>query len=336
MPVHCAETAVAPGTEALEDRAVEEVRPDGILRREAEEDDEDRRHERAAADAGQADDQADDEARDDELPGHERRPRSVSRASYPVCCSLDIERRHVEVNLGLLGILVRRVDAGEVEHARRARLRVEAGRVALGRELRRQVDEDLDELALVEERARRLAVGAERGDEGGEHDQPGVGHQVSHLARAAVVLGAIGVAEAEILREAASQVRAVEQEGVAARCKEPRLERVRDRRLAGAGPSGEPDDERALRLEPGARVAIDHELLQADVLAARQSAHEQARADGVVRDPVDEDEAAGVAVVDVRVERDRLSRARRGRRRSRSDRAASRRSARACRPRACS
>src|SRR5581483_2000801 len=107
-------------------------------------------------------------------------------------------------------------------------------------------------------------------------------------------------------REAAPEVRAVEEDGVAAVGEEPRLERVRDRRLARARQPGQPDDERTLRLQPSARLPVDLELLQPDVLAAHERAPEQPGADGVVRDPVDEDEAARVAVLDVRVERDRL------------------------------
>ena len=62
------------------------------------------------------------------------------------------------------------------------------------------VDEDLDELALGEQRPRRLAVGAERRDERGDDDEPRVGHELRDLGGAAVVLRAVGVREAEVLR----------------------------------------------------------------------------------------------------------------------------------------
>src|SRR6266571_490337 len=71
---------MAPGAERLEDRAVEDVRPDGLARREAEEDDEDRRHERASADAGEADDEPKAEADEDVLPAHDSSPRSLRTA----------------------------------------------------------------------------------------------------------------------------------------------------------------------------------------------------------------------------------------------------------------
>src|SRR3954470_21743402 len=47
---------------------------------EAEDDDQDRGHQRAAADSGQADEQPQPQARDRELPGHVRRPRPLSAA----------------------------------------------------------------------------------------------------------------------------------------------------------------------------------------------------------------------------------------------------------------
>jgi hypothetical protein len=65
-----AEPAMPDRAEALEDRAVEDVRAHGVRRLEAEEDHEDRRHQRAAAHAGEADDRTDQQPSKRELPGH--------------------------------------------------------------------------------------------------------------------------------------------------------------------------------------------------------------------------------------------------------------------------
>ena len=65
-----AELPVPDRAERLEDRAVEDVGADGVGRLEAEEDDQDRRHQRPAAHARQADEDADQQAREGELPGH--------------------------------------------------------------------------------------------------------------------------------------------------------------------------------------------------------------------------------------------------------------------------
>ena len=70
MAVHRAEPAVPERPERLEDRAVEDVGADGVTRLEAEDDDQDGRHQRAASDACEADDQAEAETRQRELPGH--------------------------------------------------------------------------------------------------------------------------------------------------------------------------------------------------------------------------------------------------------------------------
>ena len=77
--VHGAEPAVAHGAERLEDRTVDDVGADGVRRLETEENHEDRRHQRAAAHAGEPDDRADQQAGEGELPGHGDTPHSLSR-----------------------------------------------------------------------------------------------------------------------------------------------------------------------------------------------------------------------------------------------------------------
>ena len=63
----------------------------------------------------------------------------------------------------------------------------------------------------------------------------------------------------------------------------------------------------SLPLRSGARGAVDLVRLPGDVVRAAQREVQQAGADRVVRDAVDEDEAARVAVLRVRVEGDRLA-----------------------------
>ena len=55
----------------------------------------------------------------------------------------------------------------------------------------RRVDEDLDELARREQVARHAPLGAERRDEGHQHDQAGVDHEPRDLGDAADVLDPI-------------------------------------------------------------------------------------------------------------------------------------------------
>ena len=114
-------------------------------------------------------------------------------------------------------------------------------------------------------------LGPERRDEGAQHDQPGVGHQLGDLADAADVLDPVGIGEAEVLVEAVADVVAVEQRGVDAARVEPALDEVGDRRLAGARQAGEPQDAGLLVLQGGARLPRDVESWWW-MLVARRSA----------------------------------------------------------------
>jgi hypothetical protein len=68
--VHRSESPVPNGPERLEHRSVEDVRADGVRRLEAEQNHEDGREQRSAAHPGQADEHADEQPRERELPGH--------------------------------------------------------------------------------------------------------------------------------------------------------------------------------------------------------------------------------------------------------------------------
>ena len=129
---------------------------------------------------------------------------------------------------------VGRIDAGEVLQRAAERPRVEPLGVAPGAFLEGRVDEDLDELALGHQFARHAPLGAERRDEGNDDDQPGVGHQPRHFGDAADVLDAVLVGEAEIAVQPMANIVAVQDVGVAAGSVQLLLEKVGDRRLAGA------------------------------------------------------------------------------------------------------
>ena len=84
------------------------------------------------------------------------------------------------------------------------------------------------------------------------------------------------------------------------------FDHVRDRRLPRAGQAGKPDDARLVALERRMGALIDLDRLPMDVLRPAQRKVQQPRADGVVGQPIDNDEAARVPVFGVRVEGDRL------------------------------
>src|SRR4051794_40990783 len=80
--MHGAEPTVSDRAERLEDRAVQDVGADGVGRLEAEEDDEDRRHQGAAAHPRQADDRANQQTGQRELPGHAERIIPAATVSF--------------------------------------------------------------------------------------------------------------------------------------------------------------------------------------------------------------------------------------------------------------
>jgi hypothetical protein len=156
----------------------------------------------------------------------------------------------------------------------------------------------------VQQVASHLALRPERRDERHEHDEPGIGHQTGDLGDAPDVLHAVRLGEPEILVQAVADVVAVEDVGVSSECVQPLLGQVGDRGLAGAGEPCEPEHARLLALQLGPGLPRDVERLPVDVLRAPQREVHQARADGVVGEPVDQDEPAKVAVVLVGLEGD--------------------------------
>ena len=95
----------------------------------------------------------------------------------------------MDVNLGILGSLVRSADASELLDLASASLLVQTLRVALLSLLNGNVNEDLDEgkrrlvvLGVVVEVTGDLAVGLVRGDKGGEGDGGAVGEELGDLS----------------------------------------------------------------------------------------------------------------------------------------------------------
>ena len=234
-------------------------------------------------------------------PRRARMPRRlVLRRREPSCLAqrVDDARRRlvgrlvggVDVDLGVLRRLVRRVDAGEVLQFAATRLAVQPLHVARLGDRERRVHVHLEELALAEQRTRHAALGAERRDERHQHDQAGVGHQLRHLGDATDVLDSIGVGEAEVAVQAVAHVVAVEQVGVSPERQQLLLDQVRDRRLAGAREAGEPQHRGPLALLGRTRGAVDVERLPVDVLRTPQREVHQSRADRRVGQPVDQDD----------------------------------------------
>ncbi len=150
---------------------------------------------------------------------------------------------------GGFGSFVRRVDASEILELAATRLSIEPLGVAGFGDRERRVHEDLDELAVLEERASHPALALERGYERGEHDESGIGHEPCDFGDPTDVLDPIGVGEAEILVEPVADVVAVQQIGVTPVGEQLALDDVGDGGFARSGQSGEPEHRGLLALE---------------------------------------------------------------------------------------
>ena len=85
---------------------------------------------------------------------------------------------------------------------------------------------------------------------------------------------------------------------------QPLLDDIGDRRFAGAGQAGEPDDRRLLLVQRGTFGLADQERLPMDVGAAAQTESNHAGANSMIGKSVDDDERAGFPVLLVGIESD--------------------------------
>src|SRR6185369_364920 len=175
----------------------------------------------------------------------------------------------VDDELGLLGRLVRRRDAGELGDLAGACLLVEALRIALLALVELALGVDLDEAAFGHRLARDLAIGAIRRDERRDVDDACIRKQRGHFADAANVFGAIGGREAEILVEAVADVVAIEHEAAHAALPQCLFHEVCDRGLARSGKPGQPHGKAAVAVDGFALVAGNGRLVPNNVLRFR-------------------------------------------------------------------
>jgi len=102
----------------------------------------------------------------------------------------------VQAQLGPLGHLVGRADAGEVGQLADFRARVKTLRVARRAGGKRGAQVDLDETLGADALARRGTVRGAWRDHRGEHHQAGLVGEAGDLGNAADVLGAVGIGKA--------------------------------------------------------------------------------------------------------------------------------------------
>ena len=147
-----------------------------------------------------------------------------------------------------------------------------------------------------------MPLAAERRNEGDQHDQTGVDHQLGNLGNPANVLDAVGVGEAEILVQPMPDVVAIEDVCMPPERDELLLHQVGDGRLARPGEAGEPEHAGLLTLQPRTALLIHGERLPVNIGSAAQGEVDHPGADGCIGEAVDQDEAAGGAVFTVGVE----------------------------------
>ncbi|HEY0748486.1 MAG TPA: hypothetical protein VGD63_17425 [Steroidobacteraceae bacterium] len=95
----------------------------------------------------------------------------------------------------MFGRLVGRIDAGEMLQFTGPGLLVKAFHVTLLGDLKRRFHINFDEFARMRHLADHAPFGPEGRNKGGQHNEPGVGHQLRDLTDAANILDPIGIGE---------------------------------------------------------------------------------------------------------------------------------------------
>ncbi len=173
-----------------------------------------------------------------------------------------------------------------------------------------RVDEDFDKFSRPNQFARHAPLGTERRNKGHQNDQSGIHEQFCRLADTANILHTVGIGEAKVPVEAVADIVAVEQIGVAAIRKKFAFNDVGNGGFAGAGQAGEPQYHRLLALVRGTGILVHVQGLPMDIGGAAQAEVDHAGADGGIGEAVDDDKAAGIAIVLVGIKGDRLRQAR--------------------------
>ena len=202
-------------------------------------------------------------------------PPRLERADELVDDVVDVALGRPHAQLRAARALVGRPDAGEAGQVAGAGPGVEALGVAALALLDRRVDVDLEERQArgAVQAPRAGAIGRHGGDERDDRHDARVGEQPREVGDAPDVLGAVGLGEAQVARQAVAQVVAVEEVGGPPVVDEPPLERDRDRRLARGREAGQPDRGAPLPERRPPLVAGQGRRVPGDVAhAARRSA----------------------------------------------------------------
>src|SRR6516164_4429343 len=137
-----------------------------------------------------------------------------------------------------------RVETGEVLEPPRLRLGVKTFGIPADAFVERRVDEDLEKGGRGGQLADHPALGAERRDEGADHNESRLRHQLGDLADPPDVFDPVCLGETEVAVEAVPDIVAVEQHRVAAAGEEQLFDNVGNRRFPCPRQPGQPKHRR--------------------------------------------------------------------------------------------
>src|SRR6266853_821668 len=212
-------------------------------------------------------------------------------------------QRRIDSKLRLQRRLVGMRNAGKIGNLTGPRALVEALGVARFADGQRGIDEHLQEFPLAHQSANQAPVLTERRNEGGDHHQPRVQHQVRRFADATNILYPVGFRESQVSVETVPDVVAIQQHRMHTHRVQARLQGIGNRRLSHPAEPGQPNHLRRMTLDRGARIAVHGRFVPNHFPYGSRCRH--AGAFGTVRITIDKNQTTGFDGIAVRIYRDR-------------------------------
>ena len=146
-----------------------------------------------------------------------------------------------------------------------------------------------------------------RSDRNGEiketqHYLARIDEQPGGFANPANIFDPVSVGKAEVPIEPVADVVSIQHVGVTAETAQLLLDEIGDGRFSRSRKTGEPQNGRPLTLNGRAQAFVRGHRLPMDVGGAPQAKVDHAGAGSGVREAIDHDEAAGIAILRVRIE----------------------------------
>lgn len=169
-------------------------------------------------------------------------------------------------NLRVQRRLIGRRDAREFRELSRSGFLIKTLNVPTFTHIEWRIAVDFNEIALPQKLSYTIAIAAERGYEGRNDDQAGIGHELAHLTNSTNVLASILGGETKIAAQAMSHIIAIEHVGVTALGNEPFLNTMREGGFSGARKPGQPDNATVMAIKLFALGAGHDAVLPSNVM----------------------------------------------------------------------